>query len=191
MSAVRRQDKSFTKVAEARTSDGIRGRQDPRDSAGFSLIELLVVISIIAVITAVGMTNFLGARERARDARRKQDLVQLKNALRLYYNDYNAYPASISDTYIGGCGTDGTAQCPGSCTGAEFAAGGADGCATVYMRELPAQYTYERHPNKLTDTDDFLLSVTLENASDEDSTTSQARCGITPATASTYVVCAD
>ncbi len=158
---------------------------------GFSLIELLVVISIIAVITAVGMTNFLGARERARDARRKSDLVQLKNALRLYYNDYKKYPASDSGTYIMGCGADGTTTCPGSCAGGAFAAGGTDGCATVYMRTLPTEYTYRRHPNKPTDTDDFLLSATLENASDEDSTTSQTRCGISPATPKEYVVCAD
>ena len=158
---------------------------------GFTLIELLVVISIIAVITAVGMTNFLGARERARDARRKQELVQLRNALRLYYNDYRSYPGTDSDTYILGCGIAGTTKCPGSCAGGGFAAGGVDGCGSVYMRTLPTEYTYKRHPNKPADTDDFLLSVTLENASDGDVTTSQTRCGISPAAASTYVVCAD
>lgn len=158
---------------------------------GFSLIELLVVISIIAVITGVSLTNFLGARQRGRDAKRKSDLVQLKHSLRLYYNDYNKYPASDSSVYIAGCGTAGTTKCPMSCTSGEFAAGGADGCTVVYMRGLPEEYTYNRHPNKPTDTDDFLLSVTLENASDESSTTSQTRCGISPVTAATYVVCAD
>lgn len=158
---------------------------------GFSLIELLVVISIIAVITGVSLTNFLGARQRARDAKRKSDLVQLKQSLRLYYNDYHKYPASDSNAYIAGCGSAGTTKCPTSCTSGEFAAGGADGCAVVYMRGLPKEYIYNRHPNKPTDTDDFLLSVTLENASDGDSTTSQTRCGISPVVASQYVLCAD
>ena len=170
---------------------GIREWQDPHGHRGFSLIELLVVISIIAVITGLSLTNFLGARERARDTRRKSDLQQLKNALRLYYNDYNKYPASDSNTYIAGCGTDGTVKCPGTCVAGEFAAGGADGCSTVYMRTLPTEYTYDRHPNKPGDTDEFLLSVTLENASDENSAASQGRCGISPAVAQQYVVCAD
>ncbi|MEK7587521.1 MAG: type II secretion system protein [Patescibacteria group bacterium] len=158
---------------------------------GFSLIELLVVISIIAVITGVSLTNFLGARQRARDAKRKSDLVQLAQSLRLYYNDYNKYPVSDSSVYIAGCGTSGTTRCPTGCTSGEFAAGGSDGCAVVYMRGLPKEYTYNRHPNKPTDRDDFLLSVTLENASDEDSTTSQTRCGISPVAAKQYVLCAD
>src|SRR3990167_2876055 len=103
---------------------GYREDTGHRMKKGFSLIELLVVISIIAVISAVGMTNFLGARERARDARRKQELVQLRNALRLYYNDYRGYPATDSDTYIMGCGVDGDTTCPGACSGGQFAAGG-------------------------------------------------------------------
>lgn len=157
---------------------------------GFSLIELLVVISIIAVITGLSLTNFLGARQRARDTRRKSDLQQLKYALRLYYNDYNKYPAATNNLIMG-CGASGTSQCPGGCSAGEFAAGGSGGCSIVYMRKLPTEYTYARHPNKPTDTDDFLLSVTLENISDGDSATSQARCGISPATAGQYVVCAD
>lgn len=59
---------------------------------GFSLIELLVVISIIGVLTAVLMMNLVGARERSRDAQKIQDLNNLKSALGMYYNDNQAYP---------------------------------------------------------------------------------------------------
>jgi len=58
----------------------------------FTLVELLVVISIIAVLTAVLLPNFMGARERARDSQKIQDAAAIKNALRLYYNDNQAYP---------------------------------------------------------------------------------------------------
>ena len=59
-------------------------KQDCVCSQGFSLLELLVVIAIIAVILAVAVANFVGARQRARDVRKKAELTQLKSALRLY-----------------------------------------------------------------------------------------------------------
>lgn len=61
------------------------------------MVELLVVISIIATLTAILLPNFMGARERARDAQKKQDLGAIKNALRLYYNDNQSYPPDTTD----------------------------------------------------------------------------------------------
>jgi len=51
------------------------------------LVELLVVISIIGTLVAILLPNFMGARERARDAQKIQDAYAIKNALRMYYND--------------------------------------------------------------------------------------------------------
>ncbi|NCN82957.1 MAG: type II secretion system protein [Candidatus Pacebacteria bacterium] len=62
----------------------------------FTLIELLVVISIIAVLTAILLPNLVGIRGRAADARKKADLKDFQSALRLYYNDHQAYPADLS-----------------------------------------------------------------------------------------------
>lgn len=47
---------------------------------GFTLIELLVVVSIIAILSAVGLSAFAGAQKKARDSRRKADIVQIQNA---------------------------------------------------------------------------------------------------------------
>ena len=66
---------------------------------GFTLIELLVVISILGVLTALLLPNLVGSRQRARDARRKHDLVEIKNALRLYYNDEQTYPEDSVFTF--------------------------------------------------------------------------------------------
>ena len=60
---------------------------------GFSLIELLVVLGIIAVLTGLVAFNFNQARTRARDVTRKNDLKQIREALELYRNDNSGrYP---------------------------------------------------------------------------------------------------
>jgi type II secretion system protein G len=160
---------------------------------GFTLVELLVVIAIIATLVALAVPNFLSARERARDSKRKSDLVQLKAALRLYYNDYNRYPSSTGAlNSISGCGSDGTLPCP-VCTSAQFAAGGTDGCSSLYMKQLPTSdnFYYYQCPGG----DDFRLKSTLENKSDTDAASSQKRCvascGLTSYITSDFVVCAD
>lgn len=133
-------------------------------NAGFSLIELLVVISVIGILAGLLITNLVGVRGRAGDTRAKSDLKSLKTALRLYYNDYQQYPAGNSGTMMG-CGAAGTSSCS---EGGQFSAGAGD---TVYMGELPETFAYYSD-----NSDEFLLVVTLENASDEDITKSQTTC---------------
>ena len=59
---------------------------------GFTLIELLVVIAIIGLLSTTIMTSLNAARKKGRDARRQADMVQLRQALNMYYDDYGAYP---------------------------------------------------------------------------------------------------
>ena len=59
---------------------------------GFTFIEILVVLTIIAVLTAVGATNFRVANQKARDGRRQADLEQIRAALELYRSDEAGYP---------------------------------------------------------------------------------------------------
>ncbi len=75
-----------------------------RSTKAFTLIELLVVISIIAVLTAILLPNLVGIRGRAADARKKGDLKDFQAALRLYYNDNQAFPPDTLPTTF----TDGT-----------------------------------------------------------------------------------
>lgn len=44
---------------------------------GFTLIEILIVIAIIAILSAIILPSLLGARDSARDARRKSELVHI------------------------------------------------------------------------------------------------------------------
>jgi prepilin-type N-terminal cleavage/methylation domain-containing protein len=60
---------------------------------GFTLIELLVSISIIATLTAILLPNLMGARQKAADSQMIQEMTSMKNALRMFYNDNQIYPA--------------------------------------------------------------------------------------------------
>ena len=59
---------------------------------GYTLIELLVSISIIALLTVIGVTNFRVANQKARDGKRKGDLEQIKAALEMYRSGEGDYP---------------------------------------------------------------------------------------------------
>jgi general secretion pathway protein G len=67
----------------------------------FTLVELLVVISIIGILASIGLVAFNSAQARSRDAERKSDLKQISSALELYYSDYGQYPAGSSGKILG------------------------------------------------------------------------------------------
>ena len=64
---------------------------------GFTLFELLVSISIIAILTAIAIVSYSGAQKKARDARRIQDIDAVGKALESYYSDESDYPEGIDD----------------------------------------------------------------------------------------------
>lgn len=63
-----------------------------RLQTGFTLLEVLVVVSVIGILAGIVAVNLSSARRLARDARRKQDAQEIQSALELYYNDHRAYP---------------------------------------------------------------------------------------------------
>lgn len=54
---------------------------------GFTLIELMIAVSIMAVLVSVGILSYSGLQQRGRDAARINDLNQVKIALTSYYNN--------------------------------------------------------------------------------------------------------
>ncbi len=52
---------------------------------GFTLVELLVVISIIAILSVIGMAIFTGVQKSARDAKRKADIDAIAKTMEIHY----------------------------------------------------------------------------------------------------------
>lgn len=106
---------------------------------GFSMIELIVVVTIIAVLTTIGVVVYTSAQRRARDGKRRADLEQIRSALVLYRTDNGTYPTSINwsnmspiTTYLSGSSVSDPKPSPHpqysytSATGATFSL-----CATL------------------------------------------------------------
>ena len=71
-----------------------------KNRLGFTLMELLVVISIISILVTIGLSSFSTAQKKGRDVRRKGDLSSLSNALEQFYSvcGFN-YPTPEGDFY--------------------------------------------------------------------------------------------
>jgi prepilin-type N-terminal cleavage/methylation domain-containing protein len=126
--------------------------------AGFTLIEILVVILIIGILAAIIVYAMANAKMNARDATRKNDLDKIRTALLTFYSDQNpnsfatSTAATTADTKIFG------------------------GSNEVYLNPVPAEPIVGRHPYQYqTDTDpsqSFVVSCDLENNNDGDRNTS-------------------
>jgi prepilin-type N-terminal cleavage/methylation domain-containing protein len=65
---------------------------------GFTLIELMVVIAIIALLTAIILTNLTGSKAKSRDTQRASDLAQIQLSIEQYFDRCNQYPTTLLST---------------------------------------------------------------------------------------------
>ena len=63
---------------------------------GFTMIELLVVATIMIVLTTIGLTSFQSAARNSRNGKRKADLESVRSSLVLYRTDMGSYPIGTS-----------------------------------------------------------------------------------------------
>lgn len=83
-----------------------------RTSTAFTLVELLVVISIISILASLSFSGIKTAMEGAKKTSAKSDMQNIASAIKLYYTEYGRYPvAPIADgndrDYVYGYGTKG------------------------------------------------------------------------------------
>jgi len=64
-------------------------------SRGFTMIELLVVLSLIVILATMGMTQYRNSVIHAREAVLKEDLFRMRDAIDQYYADKNEYPSTL------------------------------------------------------------------------------------------------
>lgn len=70
--------------------------------AGFTIVELLIVIVVIGILAAITIVAYNGIQGRARDAKRHTDLAAIQQGLELYYIDNGGYPDCSGGTHLSG-----------------------------------------------------------------------------------------
>lgn len=75
-----------------------------RARAGFTMIELMVVVALIAVLAGMGVAQYQNSVKRTQEAVLREDLFRMRDAIDQYYADKGKYPASleqlVSDGYL-------------------------------------------------------------------------------------------
>jgi prepilin-type N-terminal cleavage/methylation domain-containing protein len=161
---------------------------------GFTLIELLVAITILAIVSAIGLSSYSQAQVVGRDAKRKQDLRSLATALELFYRDNKRYPCSgstwtdsskanwLTDSTTSGCGGTGNNLAPTyinkmpmdpkSNTGNSY--------NTIGYGYFSPYGSYGSGPSACPQGQYYILSTVLENSNDKENiATNNAFCGQT------------
>lgn len=68
-----------------------------RRARGFTMIEVLVVVTLIVILASLSMVQYRNSRTRAQEAVLKENLFRMRDAIDQYYADKAKYPQSLSD----------------------------------------------------------------------------------------------
>ena len=73
-----------------------------RDARGFTIIELMVVMTIIVTLATIGMVQYRQSVQFAKESVLKDDLFKMRDAIDQYYADKNQYPPTLDDLVTAG-----------------------------------------------------------------------------------------
>lgn len=77
--------------------------------SGFTLLELLVVISLIGLLVSIGAVSYTSGQKKTRDARRKGDMKAVQNGFEQFYAENLRYPKTSGEggeVVVGGLPSD-------------------------------------------------------------------------------------
>jgi len=72
------------------------------NARGFTMIEILIVLTLVVVLASVGMANYRNSVTRASEAVLKEDLFRMRDAMDQYYADKNKWPSDLADLVSAG-----------------------------------------------------------------------------------------
>jgi general secretion pathway protein G len=73
-----------------------------RDAAGFTLVELMVVMLIIAILASIAIPAYVSSIRAAKEAVLREDLHVMRDAIDAYTNDKDKAPQSLDDLVSAG-----------------------------------------------------------------------------------------
>jgi general secretion pathway protein G len=68
-----------------------------KKSAGFTLIELVVVISVISLLLTIAMPRYFASLDRGKITVQQQNLMAIRDAIDKFYGDNNRYPNELNE----------------------------------------------------------------------------------------------
>ena len=72
-----------------------RSRRLRRD--GFTIIELLIVMTLVIILASIGMTQYRNSVTRAKEAALKENLFRMRDAMDQFYADKNKWPTDLAE----------------------------------------------------------------------------------------------
>lgn len=76
----------------------------PKRHSGFTLVELLIVVIILAILAAIVIPQFSGATKDTQEAALDSNLTALRSAIELYKAQHDTYPGAVATNGGGTCG---------------------------------------------------------------------------------------
>ena len=68
-----------------------------RQSRGFTMIELLIVMTVLVVLASLGLVQYRNSVRRAEEAALKENLFRMRDAMDQFYADKNKWPSDLSE----------------------------------------------------------------------------------------------
>lgn len=81
-----------------------------RKNSAFTLAEMMTVVGIMALLTAVATPQFMGSYQRSKENALRSDLAVVRASVQMFYQDTGAFPAALTDLTVSTAPTSGRSR---------------------------------------------------------------------------------